>query len=78
MKLELSEDVQQSIQRHVESGGYSSPEDVVRAAIDQLDEYEDTVSDIRQSFDDERAGRIHSLKDVDAELRKKHGFEPRA
>ncbi|MDA0921952.1 MAG: hypothetical protein O2945_23040 [Planctomycetota bacterium] len=66
--------MQRSIQRHLDRGGYSTPEEVVQAALAQLDDYGETVEDIKASFGDEQAGRVHSLNDVDASLREKYGF----
>ena len=60
MQIILSEDTQNSIQRHLASGHFASAEDVVRAAIAHLDEYEETVADIHASFEDEQAGRLHA------------------
>lgn len=70
MQLELSQDIQDAILARVNRGEFSTPDDVVRAAMAQLDEFNATVADINQSLADEEAGRVHSLKDVDSELRK--------
>jgi Arc/MetJ-type ribon-helix-helix transcriptional regulator len=78
MELKVSEDLQRSIQRHLDRGAFSSPEEVMQAALAQLDVYEDTVEDIKASFDDEQAGRVRSLNDVDASLREKFGFSHRS
>jgi len=78
MKLNVSPEIERSIQRHLDRGEYSSPEEVLLAALEQLNDYSETVADIDQSFLDEKAGRVHSLRDADATLRKKHGFGPRS
>ena len=74
MELKVSEDLKRSIQRHLDRGDFSSPEEVLQAAVDQLDEYQETVADLQASFEDEQAGRVRSLRDVDASLRNKFGF----
>lgn len=66
-----------SIQRHLDRGEFSSPEEVVQAALNQLDDYEETVAEIKTSIEDEQAGRVQPLREVDGELREKHGFTPR-
>ena len=75
MQVNLSGSTEKSIERRMAAGQFDSPEDVIRAAIDQLDEYDTCVADIRESLEDEQAGRLHSLHDVDREMRQKHGFK---
>lgn len=72
MNISISEDIQRSIQRHVQSGRFSTPEDVVRAAVKQLDDFEEAVAHIQEGIDDEAASRVHSLRDVDIEMRAKY------
>ena len=50
MQLKLSRETEESIQRHLATGQFASPEDVVRAAVAQLDEYAEAVHDLRASF----------------------------
>jgi predicted transcriptional regulator len=71
MELKVSEDLKRTIQRHFDRGDFSSPEEVLQVALAHLDDYDETVADIRKSFEDEEAGRVHSLRDVDASLREK-------
>ena len=77
MELNVSAELQRSIQKYLDRGEYNSPEEVLQAALDQLDDFTETVGDIQQSFDDEQAGRVHSLREVDASLRGKYGFSRR-
>ncbi len=63
-----------AIQRHMATGKYESPEDVVIHALQRLDEYADSVADLQESLADEEAGRVRPLTDVAEEIRAKHGF----
>jgi Arc/MetJ-type ribon-helix-helix transcriptional regulator len=74
MELKVSQNLQRSIQRHLDRGDFSTPEEVMQAALAQLDDYDETIEDIQASFGDEQAGRVRSLNDVDASLREKYGF----
>lgn len=65
-------DLEQPVRRHISSGQYYSAEDVWRAALHQFDEM-DLVS-LKQSADDEKAGRIVSLQTAAASIRQKHNF----
>jgi Arc/MetJ-type ribon-helix-helix transcriptional regulator len=75
MQVNLSGSTEKSIERRLAAGQFDSPEEVIRAAIGQLDEYDETVADLRESLGDETAGRLHSIPDVDREMRQKHGFK---
>ena len=72
MPINLPHDLEQSVRRHISSGQYLSAEDVLRAALNQFDEM-DLVS-LKQSADDEKAGRVVSLQAVAASIRRKHNF----
>ena len=78
MELNLSQETENSIRERIQSGEYASAEDVVQAAVTRLDDYDQTVADIRDSFEDERAGRVRPLEEADASIRKEHGFERRS
>ena len=75
MQINLTGDTEKSIERRLAAGQFNSPEEVIRAAVDQLDQYEASVADIRESLEDEQAGRVQSIQDVDREMREKHGFK---
>ena len=78
MELKMTDELKHSIQRHLDRGEFSTPEAVVQAALFHLDEYSESVAAIDASFEDEKAGRIQPLHEVEAELRQKHGFAPRS
>jgi Arc/MetJ-type ribon-helix-helix transcriptional regulator len=75
MTLALPDDVQESIQRHIDGGRYSTPEDVLRVALARLDEVEGTLRDVERSIEDEKAGRVRSFRKFDEEFCKEHGYE---
>ncbi len=72
-QLSFPPDLEKSVRRHLSSGQYQSAEEVLRAALHQFDEM-DLVS-LRQSADDDQAGRLVSLETDAASIRQKHGFE---
>ena len=72
MAINLPPDLEQSVRRHISSGQYHSAEDVLRAALHQFDEM-DLVS-LKQSADDEKAGRVVSLQSAAASIRQKNNF----
>lgn len=74
MKLEDNAIIEESIQRHLASGKYDSPESVVVAALKQLDDYAQTLAELEESLADEEAGRVRPLSEIAAEIREKHGF----
>ena len=75
MQINLTGDTEKSIERRLAAGQFNSPEEVIRAAVDQLDQYEASVADIQESLEDEQAGRVQSIQDVAREMREKHGFK---
>jgi hypothetical protein len=56
------------------TGRYGSQEDLLIEALHALDDYEQAVADIQQGIDDETAGRMRPLAEVDVDLRQKLGF----
>lgn len=75
MQINLTGDTEESIKRRLAAGQFDSPEEVIRAAVEQLDQYEASVAGIRESLEDEQAGRVQSIHDVDRDMREKHGFK---
>ena len=73
MAINLPPDLEKSVRRHLSSGQYQSAEEVLRAALDQFDEMD--LASLRQSADDEQAGRLVSLESAAAAIRQKHGFD---
>ena len=73
MAINLPPDLEKSVRRHLSSGQYQSAEEVLRAALDQFDEMD--LASLRQSADDEQAGRLVSLESAAAAIRQKHRFD---
>lgn len=81
MNYQLPPDVTEAIQRYVERGEYSSPADVLRDALQALDERISVdlvdpivVEGIRRGLADMKAGHFIRLEDFDAEFRARHGL----
>ncbi|MBX9792366.1 MAG: hypothetical protein K2Y37_25985 [Pirellulales bacterium] len=73
MSFEIPSDVERHIQRHMALGGYASPEDVLRDALEVLDqfthtaaeqdaEFQATVEAVREGLADFEAGRMRPLR----------------
>lgn len=73
MAINLPPDLEQTVRRHLSSGQFQSAEDVLRAALHQFDEMD--LASLRQSAEDEQAGRLVSLETVATTIRQKHGFD---
>ena len=72
--IELTPQQQQYVDAQVATGTYKGPAEVVQAALDLLRktaqrERDETIEDIRQSMEDEKAGRVRPLKEVVEEIR---------
>lgn len=74
MSLEVSNAVEQMISHRMATGIYASEEQLLIIALNKLDDYEQSVADIKKGLEDELAGRVRSLKDADRSLRQELGF----
>ena len=72
MAIKLPPDLELSVRRHLSSGQFHSAEDVLRAALHQFDEMD--LASLKQSADDENAGRVVSLQAAANSIRQKHNF----
>ncbi len=61
--------VDQLVKEHMASGHYASEDDVLLDALRSLSDYKQTIADVQEGMEDERAGRVQTLQEVDAELR---------
>lgn len=57
------------LEERMESGRYTSEDEVLVRALQSLKEYDETVADIQEGLDDEAAGRVRPLGEFDAEFR---------
>ena len=72
MAIALTPELERLVQEKLTSGKYESQEDVLRAALQALDEQEEIVSGIQEGYDDLQAGRYKTLEEADAQFRSKH------
>lgn len=62
------------LDERMESGAYTSEDEVLVRALQSLREYDEAVADIQEGLDDETAGRVRSLREFDAEFRQTLGL----
>ncbi len=74
MSYEISENIQQIISQRMATGIYTSEEQLLLIALNKMDDFEQTVADVKEGLEDERAGRMRSLEEVDHDLRQELGF----
>ena len=59
-------------QDRLSSGLYSSEDEVLLEAMLALRDRDETVAAVQEGLADMEAGRVRTLQEVDAEMRKKH------
>jgi predicted transcriptional regulator len=64
------------IDTKMSTGLYASQDQLLRKALQALDDYEESVADIRAGMEDEAAGRTLSIAEADREIRQTLGFSP--
>lgn len=75
MVIRLNKDTQRLLQEKIEDGGYSSADDVVRAALHALIQLEappldqDTLAAIERAEDQIERGDVHAWADVREQVR---------
>lgn len=78
MALSLSTETQQLIEARMRKGGYTSPDDLVRVALEVLDQVEpdeldeETLDAIDRAEDQLECGEGRDWDEVEAELRAKY------
>jgi Arc/MetJ-type ribon-helix-helix transcriptional regulator len=78
MSVSLSPELQALIEERVKRSGYPTADDMVRVALDVLDQVEDERIDdeeaaaIRRSLEQMRRGEVVQWGQLSAQLRKKH------
>ena len=68
MSYEISDTIQQMISQKMATGIYASEEQLLTMALNKMDDYEQTVADIKEGLKDERAGRVRSISEISLEL----------
>lgn len=74
MSYQISSSIQQIISQRMATGIYRSEEQLLTIALNKMDDYEQAVADIKEGLEDEAAGRLRSLAEVDQDLRRELGF----
>ena len=74
MSYQIPPNVQQLIDVKMSTGMYESQDQLLLEALNALDDFEDAVADIREGMEDELAGRVRSIAEVDREIRQELGF----
>ena len=64
MPYEVPSDVVPSIDAFIGTGGYSSSDEVLRAAVGLLKRQESDIAAIQEGIADEAAGRVTPARDV--------------
>lgn len=79
MTLLLTPQLEQFVQSQIESGKYTSMNEVIVAALKLLEEREhverlETVKEIEQGLADVKEGRTVSIEEFEARMRQKYGI----
>ena len=74
MTITLTPEMSHRIETRLASGTYQSREEVLCAALEALDEREETCAAIAEGYEDVLAGRTRSWAEADAEFRKQKGI----
>ena len=74
MSIDLSPEIWEEIQRHIASGSYRSPDDVLRDALAALRARELEVVAIQEGIDDMEAGRVRPFREFDRDFRQRNGL----
>ena len=74
MPYDFPAEVRELIDQKMASGKYPTEDELLTRALHALTDYEQAVADIQEGIDDEAAGRVRPLSDVDAAIREDLGF----
>jgi Arc/MetJ-type ribon-helix-helix transcriptional regulator len=74
MSVDLSQDIWNEIQRHVATGVFATPDDVLREALAALRDREREVLAIQEGIDDMEAGRVRPIREFDRDFRRRNGL----
>jgi putative addiction module CopG family antidote len=74
MVPQLPADLQKLVDEQLATGAYSSAEEVLRDALEALRWRRAEIAAIAEGIADMEAGRYRSLKEIDADLRRKYDF----
>lgn len=74
MSYELSQDIQQRVEAQIATGAYRSRDEVLREAMDALELQNADIAAIAAGIEDERAGRMTPITEVEQAMREKFGI----
>jgi Arc/MetJ-type ribon-helix-helix transcriptional regulator len=74
MPYQFPPDIQHMVDVKMASGRYRSQDELLLEALQTLNDHDQAVGDILEGIDDERAGRLRPLAEVDADIRRELGF----
>ena len=74
MAYQFPADVDRQVKAILASGDFADEDEVLRKAVEALARQRQEVAAIVEGYEDVKAGRVRSLEDVDAEIRKEFGF----
>lgn len=74
MAYQFPPDLQHLVDAQMSTGRYRSQEQLIERALRTLDDYDQSVADIEEGLAEELTGATRPLVDIDAEIRRRHGF----
>jgi predicted transcriptional regulator len=74
MTYQLPPDIDQRVQSQIALGIYQTPAEVLNDALDALVQRNADLEAIRGGIEDEKAGRMRPLADVDRDMRQRYGL----
>ncbi len=74
MTYQLPPDIDQRVQSQIALGIYQTPAEVLNDALNALERQNADFESIRAGIEDEKAGRMRPLAEVDRDMRKRFGF----
>ncbi len=72
MSYSFPPEIDRLLQARLSSGLYSSEDQVLLEAMLALQDRDETIAGVREGLADMEAGRVRTLHEVDAEMRRKH------
>ena len=74
MSTDFSPQIQAMINDKMATGDYATVDELLRRALETLSDYDQSVADIQAGREDEVAGRVRSVAEVDQNIRENFGF----
>ena len=74
MPYQLPPDIDQRVQSQISLGIYQTPTEVLNDALDILEQRNADLESIRAGIEDEKAGRMRPLAEVDRDMRLRYNL----